>query len=470
MLTRDAARLLFRDLLRGDAPSVVLGIVITTAALAALATYLARTKNRPPQLLSFGLFSLLYGVRLLLKAPTVQLAFDIPGFKWSYVESTIGNLILIPVVQFVEQIYGKGWKSSIRWMLWFFTAYAVFATGFELAFRDPHAAPDAGGLFLILLVAVEVLGYFAGYRPLPLRNRPVLLAGLGAFFITFVNEHLILFSFWPWHVGIEPIGFFVLICTMGYLAIRQSVENEQNLRTLEEEMRSARRIQASILPRTVPRIEGATIAVRYLPMTSVAGDFYEFVSLGPGRIGIAIADVAGHGVPAALVASMVKVAIDSQSASAADPPVLMAGLNEIMCRQARGNLITAAYLFLDLAGGHACYAAAAHPPLLVRRRGNPAATEFRENGLILGVRPGETYEAMPFDLRSGDRLLLYTDGIAEAANAKDQLFSEERLSQVLAEHDGLDAAGFAERIVHEVRAWAGSDQADDMTLVVVDIA
>jgi sigma-B regulation protein RsbU (phosphoserine phosphatase) len=293
---------------------------------------------------------------------------------------------------------------------------------------------------------------------------------LGAFFITFVNEHLILFSFWPWHVGIEPIGFFVLICTMGYLAIRQSVENEQNLRTLEEEMRSARRIQASILPRTVPRIEGATIAVRYLPMTSVAGDFYEFVSLGPGRIGIAIADVAGHGVPAALVASMVKVAIDSQSASAADPPVLMAGLNEIMCRQARGNLITAAYLFLDLAGGHACYAAAAHPPLLVRRRGNPAATEFRENGLILGVRPGETYEAMPFDLRSGDRLLLYTDGIAEAANAKDQLFSEERLSQVLAEHDGLDAAGFAERIVHEVRAWAGSDQADDMTLVVVDIA
>lgn len=470
MPTLDAAHMLFRDTLRADAAPVVLGIVISAAALGALATYLLRTKNRPAQLLSFGLFSLLYGVRLLLKTPSVQLLFDVPGFNWGLVERTIGNFILIPVVLFAEQIYGKGWKSSVRWMLWFFAAYAVVATGFEFAVHDSHAAPDAGGLFLILLVAVEVIGYFAGYRPLPLKNRTVMQAGLAAFFVTFLNEHMIQFSFWPWHVGIEPVGFFILICSMGYLAARQSIDNEQNLRALEEEMRSARRIQASILPRSVPRIEGATIAVRYLPMTSVAGDFYEFLALGAGRIGIAIADVAGHGVPAALVASMVKVAIDSQSAAAADPPVLMAGLNDIMCRQARGNLITAGYLFLDLAGGRACYSAAAHPPLLIRRRGDPATGEFRENGLILGVRAGETYDAMPFELRAGDRLLLYTDGIAEAANAKDEMFSEARLAEVLSAHDDLDAAGFAESMVQEVQAWAGPEQADDMTLVVIDIA
>jgi sigma-B regulation protein RsbU (phosphoserine phosphatase) len=458
-----------RALLLPDVPAVVLGIVITTAALAVLAIYTLRAKNRAVQLLSFGLVALLYGVRLLLKTPSVQLLFDAPQFDWGLVESTIGNFIVIPLVLFMEQIYGKGWRSSLRWLLWFFTAYAALATALEFLAANPHAAPDAGGILLIGLALVQTVGYFAGYRLPSIAYGRVLFLGLLVFLIAVLNEHLTYSVGWFWQFRFEPLGFFVLICTMGYIAVRQTIDNEQDLRALEEEMRSARRIQASILPASVPHLEGAEIAVRYLPMTAVAGDFYEFLPVSSRRIGIALADVAGHGVPAALVASMVKVAIDSQSASACDPPTLIAGLNNIMCRQARGKLITAAYLFLDLDARRACYAAAAHPPLLLRHRGRQESTGFSENGLILGVRPGETYHPMTFDLCAGDRILLYTDGIPEASNGRDRMFSEERFAEVFSDHDKLDAGAFADRLLEEVRAWAGSEQADDMTLMVIDI-
>ena len=117
-------------------------------------------------------------------------------------------------------------------------------------------------------------------------------------------------------------------------------------------------------------------------MTAVAGDFYEFLSTGGPSAGLLVADVSGHGVPAALIASMVKMATTSQRQHAASPERLLAGVNEALCGSTQGQFVTAAYVYLDAERGELCYAAAGHPPMLLLRNGQVCSIE--ENGLVLG--------------------------------------------------------------------------------------
>jgi serine phosphatase RsbU (regulator of sigma subunit) len=208
-------------------------------------------------------------------------------------------------------------------------------------------------------------------------------------------------------------------------------------------------------------------------MTAVAGDFYDFLLIRPGSLGIVVADVAGHGVPAALVASMVKVAVSAQMGIGAEPGKVIAGLNSTLCRQAEGQYATAVYVFLDQARQMGCYCAAGHPPLLLWRRGTRTLLELKESGLLLGVRPTEEYTQTEFTLESGDRLLVYTDGLVEAVNALGEEFGEARLGQFITACQDLPAEQFAERLLDEVLGWPGKgstrEQADDITLVVIDV-
>jgi serine phosphatase RsbU (regulator of sigma subunit) len=249
--------------------------------------------------------------------------------------------------------------------------------------------------------------------------------------------------------------------------------NERQLASLGEEMRAATRIQTSILPRTTPKLDSFTIAVRYAPMTAVAGDFYDFLAVRPGGLGIIVADVAGHGVPAALVASMVKVAVSSRITEGEHPGRIMAGLNSTLCSEARGQYATAVYVYLDEERRVGCYSAAGHPPLLLWRRTTRILLRLNETGLLLGVRPNELYSQANFSLQAGDRILIYTDGLLEAANPLGLEFGEGRLEDFIHAHEDLSADRFAERALEEVLAWPGNgnpkSQADDITVVVVDV-
>ena len=139
----------------------------------------------------------------------------------------------------------------------------------------------------------------------------------------------------------------------------------QQLLTIQKELETARQIQLSILPSEIPKIEGLDIAARYLPMTSVAGDFYDFIVVDEKHIGILVADVSGHGMPAALIASMLKIALSAQVAHAADPAQVLLGLNQALCGKFQHHYVTAAYLFVDMQKRTLTYAGAGHPPLLL---------------------------------------------------------------------------------------------------------
>jgi phosphoserine phosphatase RsbU/P len=226
-----------------------------------------------------------------------------------------------------------------------------------------------------------------------------------------------------------------------------------------------RKILRSILSTDVPASANFNVVTRYVPMTAVAGDFYEVVTMDDQRAGLFIADVSGHGVPAALIASMVKLAVDSKRASFASPAELLTGLNALLYRNARPQLVTAAYAYLNCESHQLLYSAAGHPPMLLWRRKEVMAVE--QNGLLLAAFPFATYSATTITLEAGDRILLYTDGVLEATNSEDIEFGRDRLSALLnksATHSISDVADF---IVAEVSAWSNK-QGDDSTVLLCE--
>jgi serine phosphatase RsbU (regulator of sigma subunit) len=280
----------------------------------------------------------------------------------------------------------------------------------------------------------------------------------------------------PPHRNLEPIGFVVFVCCLGYVAAQRTLAKEERLLAINKELQIANQIQASILPREVPQLPGLEIVARYLPMSAVAGDFYDFLLIDEKRIGILVADVTGHGVPAALIASMLKVAFAGQTAHADDPARVLAGLNRALCGKFEEHFVTAAYVFVDLVKFQLRYAGAGHPPLLMvpRVNGKTPASESQEveaNGLMLGLFPEATYSAVEIPLDSGSRILLYTDGIVESMNAAREEFGKFRLKKFLATSSS-SAAQLADALLLELRRWSTGEreraQDDDITLLVLD--
>jgi sigma-B regulation protein RsbU (phosphoserine phosphatase) len=461
-----------RSNLRGDLPLVILGSIIAAIGVAALVVHLSRWRSSERVLLWFGLFAGPYGLRLLANTTLFQMAFGEPQSLWPFINKFVEFATLVPALLLFEDFYGRGWRSSVRWLIWAYLVFATVAFTSIVIQRRPDLVPTAGIGTVFLLPAILLLGRLMGYKRPHVQDRGVLSLGLLALFLTFAHDRIASTRLVNWHADTEPYGVFVLICCLGYAATRRVLANERLLVSLGEEMRAATRIQSSILPRTKPEIGSFHLAVRYAPMTAVAGDFYDFLVIEPGCLGIVVADVTGHGVPAALVASMVKVAVSAHTDVGAEPGKVIAGLNSTLCSHAQGQYASAVYVALDQARRVGCYSAAGHPPLLLWCRANRTLLELNEGGLLLGVRPSEEYAQTEFTLEAGDRLLVYTDGLVEAVNARGEAFGEARLGEFIATHQDLPAEQFAERLLDEVLRWPENGsraQADDITVVVIDI-
>lgn len=460
--------------LRGDLLLVILGSIIAAIGVAAVVVQLSRWQSAERVLLWFGLFTGPYGLRLLMNTIPFQMAFGEPQRLWPFVSRFVELATIVPALLLFEDFYGKGWRSSVRWLIWAYSVFATIAFATIVIQHRPNLLPTAGIGTVFLLPAILLLGRLMGYKPPHVQDQYVLSSGLLGLFLTFAHDRIASTRLFDWHANTEPYGVFVLICCLGYAVTRRVLANERLLVSLGEEMRAATRIQNSILPHTKPEMGSFHLAVRYAPMTAVAGDFYDFLVIRPGCLGIVVADVTGHGVPAALVASMVKVAVSANMDIGAEPSKVIAGLNSTLCRQAQGQYATAVYVFLDQARRKGCYAAAGHPPLLLWRRAAQTLLQLNESGLLLGVRPSEKYAQTEFILEPGDRLLVYTDGLVEAVNASGEAFGETQLGEFVTTHQDLPAEQFAERLLDVVLTWpeSGNDraQADDITVVVIDIA
>lgn len=258
-----------------------------------------------------------------------------------------------------------------------------------------------------------------------------------------------------------------------HLMLRAAHEQlAQQLSHINNEMELARQIQLSILPQETPKVRGLEIAARYVPMTSVAGDFYDFIVVDDQHVGILVADVSGHGLPAALIASMLKVALAAQSAHAFDPARVLAGLNQSLCGKFKNHFATAVYVFVDMDRKSMSVAGAAHPPLLLWRASTESASEILENGLPLGLFAGGTYSATDIPIESGSKAALYTDGILETRSPSEQEFGLDLFKGFLESNHQLGADMLADSLLDELSDWSehprGHEQEDDVTLLTIE--
>lgn len=246
----------------------------------------------------------------------------------------------------------------------------------------------------------------------------------------------------------------------------------QQLLAIQKELETARQIQLSILPSAIPKIAGLEIAARYIPMTSVAGDFYDFIVVDERHIGILVADVSGHGMPAALIASMLKIALSAQVSHAFDPAQVLLGLNQALCGKFQHHFVTAAYLFVNMQNRTLTYAGAGHPPLLLWG-GPEGVRSVEENGLFLGKFSFATYSSVELPLKAGDRILLYTDGIPETTDPAGVEFGPDAFKEFLESDQSTSAEEFADRLLEELSRWSArgsvEDLDDDMTIVSVRV-
>ena len=233
------------------------------------------------------------------------------------------------------------------------------------------------------------------------------------------------------------------------------------------EMREAAEIQLALLPRTLPAVPGWSFAAACHPAAIVGGDTYDLLPLPDGRIGLSIADVAGKGIPAALLASSLQAAVRSAATRGLSPAVLCDEVNRALCERIPTNrFVTFFYGVLDPATGRLQYANAGHNPPLVMRA--DATAEWLDvGGPVLGIEARCVWRQGEVVLRAADRLVLYTDGITEARDGSDDEFGTERLHAVVsAAGSGLGPAAL-DAIVRSVRSFAGTRQDDDQTVIVV---
>jgi sigma-B regulation protein RsbU (phosphoserine phosphatase) len=443
---------------------MLFGILIAATGALACLLFFARIRRKDYAMLYFGLGALLYGVRLFVSGSA-----GYEHHKWDLLDPVISFLIIIPFFLFFVETLGARWKGFAWWIAGLFAVVGAFGITNLLLHRHLRLVGNTINLMALIAIPIFLVMLFVPLRSSG-RDQTVLRLGfvvfmIFAFYTNLVNAHKI-----NGNPDLEFIGFAVFLGTLGYVAASRTQRNEERLLSLNKEMEIARGIQVGLLPENFFSVAGLTAASRYVPASSVAGDFYDFLPKD-GGLGILIADVSGHGVPAALSASMVKVAVRSQRDWADDPARVLTGLNAILCGNLQGQFVTAGYLYLDPGRGALAYAGAGHPPLLAWRGREKKVECMEENGLMLGIFPEGAYKSMTTPLDPGDRFVLYTDGITEAPSLSGEEFGMDRFKSFLAEHAGSPAQELCDALVKHVTAWSGSgarEQHDDLTLIVVD--
>ena len=250
---------------------------------------------------------------------------------------------------------------------------------------------------------------------------------------------------------------------------RGSERREQSERHHREE-REGLLIQRALLPATLPTTDAFAVAGAWQPAAGFGGDTYDAFTFGPTSLGLSIADVAGKGVPAALSMSSLQAAVRAFALEASPPHAICASVNRLLCGQMiAGRFATFCYVRLDRVSGTACYANAGHNPLLLARTDGSVA-RLSSSGTVLGVFPDAEYSTNELAIASGDRLLLYTDGITEARDHRDEEFGEDRLGAALVEGRRLDAHALFRHVLDRVISFAGPRGfQDDATLLVVAV-
>jgi serine phosphatase RsbU (regulator of sigma subunit) len=260
--------------------------------------------------------------------------------------------------------------------------------------------------------------------------------------------------------------------------VRQQQQQAQERERIEQELRVARLIQQTLLPKHVPDVAGYQLAAYYQPAREVGGDFYDFLELDEDHLGLVVGDVTDKGVPAAIVMATTRTMLRASAQRLDSPGEVLKRVNDVIVRDIPPNMfITCLYAILDLKSGLLRYANAGHD-LPYRRRSTShgagggaggGAEELRATGMPLGLLPGMSYEEKEIILQRGDTVLFYSDGLVEAHDPHREMFGFPRLQGLVGAHRS-DGPAMVNFLLSELGRFTGQEweQEDDITLVTLD--
>jgi len=252
-------------------------------------------------------------------------------------------------------------------------------------------------------------------------------------------------------------------------ALRRQIDEGRLLRETKKEIEDAREIQRRLLPSEMPKFANCGVRAFWRPAREVGGDYLDAIRLTDSVAALCIADVAGKGLPAALLMSHLQASVRGLAQTTRSPAEMCRQLNRVALENTRSDRFTTLfYAILDSLRGSLLYSNAGHvPPILVRRDGTILRPS--EGGTVLGLFPDAEYKENEIPFIAGDRLVLMTDGITEATNSRDEEFGDNRLIRLLLEGRGLGDAELQLKIVEAVTSFAGRSLQDDATLMIVSM-
>ena len=271
----------------------------------------------------------------------------------------------------------------------------------------------------------------------------------------------------------DELRLLQLMANQGAIAVERARLREEEIerRRMEQELQVGRKIQLSLLPETAPTVPGWQFAARNLAAREVGGDFYDFFWL-PGdhrELGIVIGDVAGKGVPAALLMAVGRTTIRSTALSGREPAAALMRANELLLKDTRTDLfLSVFYSSLGIPSGELTFALAGHNRPLHLHAADHAVEELKAEGIVLGLFEPIQLEQKQVRLEPGDVVLCYTDGVTEALNGQVQPYGIDRLRQLLQIHAQKPAQEMLQSILDDIARFTGDElQSDDLTMLLI---
>ncbi|MFZ5518128.1 MAG: SpoIIE family protein phosphatase [Candidatus Zhuqueibacterota bacterium] len=256
---------------------------------------------------------------------------------------------------------------------------------------------------------------------------------------------------------------------------RQSQKNLAEQERIQKEMQLAQDIQQTLLPSETPVLEGYEIASHYESAKEVGGDYFDFIEVDKDTLGIVVADVSGKGVPGSLIMTMIRTALRTEARSIRSASEVLARVNEFVVNDMKkGMFVTLFYVIIDSKKRRINYASAGHNPMILYRQGSKKTYYLNPRGFPVGISLPDTelfkrsIESDTIQLAEDDILIIYTDGITEAMNGRREMFSEERLQDVIRKSGHLRANAFIDKLRDEIHSFTeGYEQSDDITVVAI---
>lgn len=251
--------------------------------------------------------------------------------------------------------------------------------------------------------------------------------------------------------------------------LRRQIESGRSLREKNREIDEARQTQQKLLPRTRSQVCGFEVLAYSQPAGEIGGDYFDALPVGEDSAAVCVADVAGKGIPAALVMANIQASVRSLAEHTPDPGRLCRELNGMMVKNTRSDrFATFFYGVLNAEEGTLRYTNAGHvPPILIRADGSIARLD--EGGTMLGIFPNINYQETEVSFRYGEKLVIVTDGITEAENAQQEQFGEDRLISLVRKHRDLPSSQLQRLLLDSVGSFSGGVLQDDATLLVVSM-